>query len=37
MVNDNLPIAGNRVYCGLGGFTRYDFLHTEPMNETSTE
>ena len=30
MVN-NVPIAGNRFYCGLGGFAGYDFLHTEEL------
>jgi len=38
MVNDdNLSIAGNRIYCGLGGFTRHDFLYTEVLNETRSE
>ena len=37
MVNDNLPIAGNRLYCGLGGFIGYDFLHAEELDETRAE
>jgi len=37
MVNDNLPIAGNRFYRGLGGFTGYDFLHKEELDETRAE
>ena len=36
MVN-NVPIAGNRFYCGLGSFIGYDFLHTEAINETRAE
>jgi hypothetical protein len=37
MVNDNLPIAGNRFYRGLGGAARYDFLHTEELDEARAE
>ena len=30
-MNDDLSIAGNRFYCGLGSFIGYDFLHKEEL------